>query len=316
MRPACFFALSALSVLFIPAASAAVTPAEQLPEEAATSASPPGSERGTGATANETVPDTASSTPEAGASSADAANPDTGEAPDSGEENEPPQLLPGEFTAEVALVSDYIYRGITNTDHNPAIQGGVTYSVDVGLPMQPYIGFWGSNVDFDDGGEASVEIDALFGLSGTVSGLDWDLGGQYYAYPGARSDLNYNYWEIPLQLSYPLDEHVTILGHYAYSPDFFAASGNAHYLLGGARWEHPIFSTTLTLEATTGHQWIEDNDAYGAKDYQDWRIAASVTVDKITLGIAYTDTSLSKGECFSGTNQCGPRVTFSLGASF
>lgn len=182
--------------------------------------------------------------------------------------------------------------------------------------MQPYVGFWGSNVDFNDGGEATMELDVMFGLSGAVGDFKWNLGGLYYAYPGASSSLNYDYWEIPLQLSYQIDEHLSILGEYAYSPDFFAGSGNAHYLLAEARWERPIQPVTLGIEAATGHQWIEDNAAFGTSDYQDWRVAVSLTYEKITFGIAYTDTDLSRSQCFGGTNQCDPRVTFSVGASF
>lgn len=226
--------------------------------------------------------------------------------------------LQGEISGEVALVSDYIFRGITNTDHNPAVQGGLSYSVDVGLPWaKPYIGFWGSNVDFDDGGEAHVEIDALFGLTGTIGAVEWDLGGLYYAYPGANSNLDYDYWEVPLQVTYTLNDHLSFQSQYAYSPDFFGGSGQAHYLMGGVRWQQPIWSMTLAAEATTGHQWIEHNAVYGTDDYQDWRIALSLTImEKINLGIAYTDTDLDRSECFGGTNQCGPRVTVSVGASF
>lgn len=225
--------------------------------------------------------------------------------------------LPGELCADIGLVSDYIFRGITNTDHNPAIQGGLSYTVDVGLPYaQPYVAFWGSNVDFDDGGEAHVELDFAFGLSGTVFGVDWDLGGLYYAYPGASSDLNYNYWEVPLKLTYPIGDQFSLVGQYAFSPEYFGDSGQAHYLLAGARWEQPIGPTILAVEATTGHQWIADNGAYGADDYQDWRLGLSLTIDKVTLGIAYTDTTLGKGQCFGGTNMCEPRVVFSIGATF
>lgn len=180
----------------------------------------------------------------------------------------------------------------------------------------PYAAFWGSNVDFDDGGEATVELDLGFGLSGTVAGLEWDLGGLYYAYPGADADLDYDYWEIPLKLTYPIGDHFSLIGQYAFSPNYFGDSGNAHYLLAGGRWEQPVGPTALAFEATTGHQWIADNGAYGVDDYQDWRLGLSLTIDKITVGIAYTDTSLSKSQCFAGTNQCEPRAVLSLGASF
>jgi uncharacterized protein (TIGR02001 family) len=246
-----------------------------------------------------------------------AAPPEDASAPDSGQADQAKDGLPGELTADIALVSDYIFRGITNTDHNPAVQGGLIYTADIGLPYaQPYLGFWGSNVDFDDGGEASVEIDLMFGFSGTIADIDWDLGGLYYTYPGAASDLNYDYWEIPLQLSYAVDDQWSIFAQYSYSPDYFANSGSAHYLLAGARWQQPIHSMMLGVEATTGHQWIADNAAYGAEDYQDWRVALSLTIGKITFAAAYTDTNLGKGQCFSGTNQCEPRATLSLAASF
>lgn len=308
MRYAPFLAIPALTLFLIQPANAAEVATAETSVAASDAVHPP---------SGEVSDDVASAGAASDAADEAAAPADDASAAESGAKEDEESVLPGEVSADVALVSDYIFRGITNTDHNPAIQGGLTYSVDVGLPeAKPYIGFWGSNVDFNDGGEASVELDLMFGFSGSVAGLDWDIGGLYYAYPGASSDLNYNYWEIPLQLSYALGEHFSLLGQYAYSPDFFAGSGNAHYLLGGARWEQPIYSTTLAVEATTGHQWIEDNATYGVNDYQDWRVAVSLTVDKITLGIAYTDTNLGKSQCFAGTNQCEPRVTFSLGASF
>ena len=121
-----------------------------------------------------------------------------------GEEDEPGgpeakreagEWFPGELSGDVALVSDYIDRGISNTDHNPAVQGGINYSLGLGFEdISVYAGFWGSNVDFDDGGEATVEIDAMFGLQGAIGGLNWDLGAVYYAYPGANHNLTYDYW--------------------------------------------------------------------------------------------------------------------------
>ncbi|MFO1113370.1 MAG: TorF family putative porin [Rhodospirillales bacterium] len=95
------------------------------------------------------------------------------------------------------------------TDNDPAVQGSLEYSYNTGFyNITPYIGFWGSNVDFDDGGNAHLELDTLFGFRGDLldTGVSWDLGGIYYAYPGAgRLDgesSNYNYWEIPVKLTY------------------------------------------------------------------------------------------------------------------
>ncbi|QLH41068.1 MAG: hypothetical protein HWD60_12060 [Defluviicoccus sp.] len=92
-------------------------------------------------------------------------------------------------------------------------------------------------------------------FSGTTAGIDWDIGAVYYWYPGANSNLNYDYWEVPLLLSYGLDYGFSLLGEYYYSPDFFGGSGQAHYLLGGLRWEYPIrgsHSASRVRQVTSG----------------------------------------------------------------
>ncbi len=226
--------------------------------------------------------------------------------------------FPGEFEAEVGLVSDYVDRGISNSDEHAAVQGGISYSIGTGLgDTSAYAGFWGSSVDFDDGGEATVELDWYFGLNGTVPGteLAWDVGGAYYTYPGASSSLDYDYWEIPVILSHPLWEAVTVTGSYFFSPEYFGEAGQAHYLNAALSWDIPIDPVTLTLGAATGRQWIEDNAWAGVEDYQDWSIGISVSYDAISVGLDYTDTNLSKSECFGGTTVCDPRLVLRVGAA-
>jgi len=89
-----------------------------------------------------------------------------------------------ELTANVSAVSNYYFRGITQTADGAAVQGGFDYSQESGF----YAGVWGSNVDF--GGKASTEVDLYAGFGGEVgdSGVSYDLGAIYYAYPGAGGD--------------------------------------------------------------------------------------------------------------------------------
>lgn len=265
------------------------------------------------------APARAADTDEPAAAAAVAA--DAGEAgePAATESDEADTGIPGDFEAEVTLVSDYIDRGISNTDHKPALQGGITYSIETGIgDTAAYAGFWGSSVDFDDGDEATVELDWFFGLSGTFPGteLGWDVGGAYYAYPGASRQLNYDYWEIPVVLSHPIWQNVTLSGSYYYSPEYFGDTGQAHYVNGSLSWEIPIEPVTLVLAAATGHQWIADNTEAGIKDYQDWSVGLTVKYDMVNVGLDYTDTDLSKSECYQGTNLCDPRVVLRVGATF
>jgi uncharacterized protein (TIGR02001 family) len=242
---------------------------------------------------------------------------DGAETADEQENEEGADWIPGEISGELALVSDYAKRGISSTDHNPALQGGLSYSVDIGLESaEPYVGFWGSNVDFDDGGEATLELEFMFGLTGTVADLEWDIGAIRYHFPGASSDLNYDYWEYGVSLSYPLYQGLSLSGNYYYSPEYSGKTGQAHYLEAVLGWQRPMGPVVLGLQATTGHQWIEDNTLAGVKDRQDWSIGATLTIEKITLGVTYTDTNLSKQECFGGTNLCDPRAVFSLSTAF
>lgn len=100
----------------------------------------------------------------------------------------------GNVSATVGLVSDYDFRGITQTLNDPAFQLGLTYTSDTGL----YYGLWGSNVDFQ-GGDAtykdsdldrpSTETDVFLGFSGEKV-VGYDVGVIYYTYPNA-GDLNY-----------------------------------------------------------------------------------------------------------------------------
>jgi uncharacterized protein (TIGR02001 family) len=233
------------------------------------------------------------------------------------EEKEPGWWIPGEFTGGVSLTNNYVFRGITQTDDDPAIQGNINYTLDTGFEgVKVFGGVWGSNVDFNDGDGAHVELDWSFGLMGDVgdTGLSYSLAGIYYQYP-AQGD--YNYWEVAPGLTYmPLD-WLTLVGQYFYSPDFFNGTGAANYLAGGVKVGIPIPDNwfTLTLEGYTGHQWIDDNTKFGTDDYQDWKLGLSVGIKNITLSAYYTDTDLDKRNC-GGTNNCDARAVLALSATF
>jgi uncharacterized protein (TIGR02001 family) len=59
------------------------------------------------------------------------------------------KMIPGSFSANVSVVSEYFFRGLSQTDDAPALQGGFDYSVELAKPISLYAGVWGSNVDFN-----------------------------------------------------------------------------------------------------------------------------------------------------------------------
>ncbi len=85
-----------------------------------------------------------------------------------------------DFSANVGLTNNYLWRGVTQTGDDPAISGGLDYEHDSGL----FIGTWASNVDFGDasGGDA-YEWDIYAGYAGTISVLDYTVALTHYYYP-------------------------------------------------------------------------------------------------------------------------------------
>lgn len=86
-----------------------------------------------------------------------------------------PVTAQAEFSANIAAASNYMWRGVTQTNNNAAVQGGIDFSSKSGV----YVGTWGSTL----GGSAGYEQDVYFGYAGTAASIDFDLGYIYYAYP-------------------------------------------------------------------------------------------------------------------------------------
>jgi uncharacterized protein (TIGR02001 family) len=84
-----------------------------------------------------------------------------------------------EISANIGATSNYVFRGVTQTDNGAAIQGGIDYSHESGF----YAGTWASNVDFGGGGEE--EVDFYAGFAGEMDAFGYDVGAIYYAYPSS-----------------------------------------------------------------------------------------------------------------------------------
>lgn len=104
-------------------------------------------------------------------------------------EDAPAYLLAYQVKGSVAVTTDYRFRGVTQTQNDPAVQAGFTLSHKSGL----YFGLWGSNVNFGSG-TPSLELDPSLGYATTLENFSskpiLDVGVVYYNYPSA-SDLNW-----------------------------------------------------------------------------------------------------------------------------
>ena len=223
---------------------------------------------------------------------------------------------PHEFSANVALSTDYRFRGISQTSEDPALSGGFDYSY---TPYGFYAGVWASNLDFNvpDPDPADLEIDFYGGFAGEfANGISWDIGGLYYAYPGSDTGpgvADYDYFEAYASLGYDFGTF-DVTGGLAYSPDYFFESDDSLYVYGDVGVPLPVDG--LSLAGHVGHQDIDDNAQFGTPDYWDWSIGLSKDIGAFTFDISYVDTDLSDTECFGGTDFCDATAIFTISSSF
>jgi uncharacterized protein (TIGR02001 family) len=233
--------------------------------------------------------------------------------------------IPGDLTFSLSLTSDYTFRGISQTDSGPAIQGTVDYAYMFRDEIGVYAGLFGSNVDFDETSgpgvnRASAEFDLYGGIKGTISGVTWQLGYIYYAYPGAHpaSNFDYDYQEIVVKIGYDFD-FMAVTAGVNYAWDYFSETGTGVYWNADVTVPLPFLPLETKALAHIGRQTIDDNARFGAPDYTDWMLGLSTTYKGFTLTAAYVDTNISKGECFAGTgltNTCKARGVLTLSKSF
>lgn len=154
----------------------------------------------------------------------------------------PAALAEGEFSGNVALTTDYVWRGVSQNNENPAIQGGFDYANGLF-----YAGTWASIVDF---GGANMELDLYGGFAGeTEEGLSWDVGVIGYIYPDT-DDLDF--LEVYGGLGYSF-EGISVGGYVYYDPDNETVYADAS--LGFSATD------TLSIDATAG-KYLDGFDEY------------------------------------------------------
>lgn len=175
----------------------------------------------------------------------------------------------------VGIASDYVFRGVSQTDENPQLFGGVDASFGKG-----YAGVWASNVDFND--STNAEVDVYAGFKPTLGPVALDLGVIYYGYVDAPSGSHYGYWEGKIAASVPAGP-ATVGGAIYYSPEFFGKTGEATYV--EVNTSIPVAEKT-TVTAALGHQAL-----VGSGDYNTWNVGVGYALtDHVGLDLRYHDT--------------------------
>ena len=246
----------------------------------------------------------------------------------------------------VGVASDYRFRGVSQSDQEMAVQGGITIAHRSGF----YVGTWASNLaGWGTFGGANMELDLIGGYKAKLAdNATLDVGLTWYFYPGGADKTDF---AEPYAKLTGTTGPATLTAGVAYSPkqqaigkwyNSGADAANGVYNRPGAKddnlylWGDGAFAvagTPLTAKAHVGHSWGQDGLGPNATavsptgSYWDWSLGADATYRNLTFNLSYINTdisnrdaaylrpSFSKGQDGTG-NIAGGTVVVSLTAAF
>ena len=259
----------------------------------------------------------------------------------------PPPVSPWDIAFGAGFTSDYIFRGITQSNHNPSVNAYFEPRYNVNPYLQLYSGIAGASIAFPN--RAAAEIDGYAGIRPTFGPLALDFGGIYYWYPGGtcfngstnpffgtdcvengflpvngnviKRDLSF--WEAYAKGLYTVNDQVGFSGAVYYSPSVLNSGAKGTYLVGGAKFTAPSAAMPegwgLYLSGEAGHWFLGTSDNFYAvtgfpngipyKSYTTWNVGFGITKNVFSIDFRYYDTDLNKGDCNAFTSDNTARFT-------
>ena len=219
------------------------------------------------------------------------------------------QAFGAEVSGNIALTTDYKFRGISQSDSAPSVQGGFDVAFDNGA----YIGTWGAAVDFDcaidtcGGLNGGIELDYYAGFASDISdSVSFDIGYIYYDYPQDEGLLG-DYGEIYGSLSF---------GDFGigmnYSDEYWGETGKFTYTY--ATYSMAL-SESVALDLLVGSgDYDEAGYLDGATEHMNWSVALSTSAGGLDFAITYEDTDLDKEDAY-GYDWADAALILSIGKS-
>lgn len=194
--------------------------------------------------------------------------------------------------------SDYVFRGISFTDEDPAAQGSIDFTYGIA-----YAGIWASNIS---GLAGPLEIDYYIGIKPVLGPVTFDFGVLYYTYPSGDDDTNgheIDYVEFKTGASGSPIKNLTlgVVGYY--SPEQ-SGGGEEYAVEGSAAYTLPTVGIfTPTVSGLYGWQGFETAGFFiDGDDYEYWNAGLSLAVEKFTFDFRYWDTTISDTDGIVGDN--------------
>lgn len=175
------------------------------------------------------------------------------------------------------VVSDYVFRGFSQSNEDSAVQGGVDVTVG-----SFYAGAWASEVDFGD--TTDFEVDLYGGYRTEAAGVALDFGVVAYLYTDTPDATDYDYVELKAGASRAFGP-VTVGGVVYWSPDFFGVDEETTYVEGSLAF---VPADKWTLSGALGYQSLDVSD-----DYTTWNAGVGYALaENLLFDVRYYDTDV------------------------
>jgi uncharacterized protein (TIGR02001 family) len=219
---------------------------------------------------------------------------------------------PSKLTAGATLMTDYIYRGISYSAHHPAVAAYL--DAQYGW-LYGYTNF--NSVKFST--DAAVEVTMAVGARPVLGPFEFDIGAAYYYYPGEIGPERSNYWEAHATVSHKLTDQVTLAPTIAYAPNVWQTGAWGTYAAATLSYDLPSEflppDLSWTLSFDLGRWWFGPTTSGGGvsaaggglplPSFTNWRAGLMFNYRVFKLGLNYTDTNLSRENCFVLTGDLG-----------
>jgi hypothetical protein len=237
---------------------------------------------------------------------------------------------PWDLAFGAAIMNDYIFRGITQSDHKPSVAEYQELRYNFNPNLQAYLGLSGENIDFPN--HAAAEVDFYGGIRPTVGPVAFDLGTWYYYYPGGQCFSNFqdpnclpplpngnviksdlSFWEFYGKATWAVNDSLAVGVNEFYDPNWLNSGAWGNYFSGTLKYTLPStvqlpFGAGAYISGEFGHYWFGTPDVFYAVQnifpagtaypgYNTWNVGVGFTYKVFTLDLRYYDTDLSKLNC-------------------
>ena len=265
----------------------------------------------------------------------------------------PPAFDPWDIAFGGAVMNDYVFRGITQSNHRPSVAAYFEPRYNVNKDVQLYIGTSAESISFAN--HAAAEVDIYGGVRPTFDTVALDFGLWGYLYPGGQCQegfpggvavcppgsplaqapnfvqikQNLGFYEGYAKINWTVNDSFALGANEYYTPNFLNSGAWGDYASVTAKATAPSkwFGSSgigAYLSAEVGRQWFGTTDAFYRitaapvgipyPSYNTWNIGIAFTYKIFTLDLRYSDTNLSKGDCAALTSAFNANIPGNLTA--